>query len=175
MLSPKSCLAPLSRSLLQTSVEPQKAAMCRGVSTSPSLLLAALFGSAPLLSSSSAESQAKQEQARCSGVTWGGVWEGSLPHLFADASIIRCHRAGGVDDCHRYLLLPPLQLGRIYQCQAVKLSRSSRLPGVAPWCLDLIPLGRQLLTQGPFTSSCKFLIQATSNHNALEIHLYFDG
>ena len=80
--APISVLAPLARRLLHTAVELFRAAQYMGVGTSPCLSLAPLLGSAPLLSSRSAESQAWHQQARDSGVTWGGVWEGRLPHLF---------------------------------------------------------------------------------------------
>ena len=74
--SPFSIMAPFARRLLHTAVELSQAAKYRGVVTSPSQSLAALFGSAPLLSSRRAESQASKKQARNSGVAWGGVWEG---------------------------------------------------------------------------------------------------
>ena len=83
---PISVLAPLARRLLHTVVELYAAAQYRGVATVPSSSLAPLLGSAPLLNSRSAESQTWNQQARHSGVTWGGVWEGSLPHLFVSTN-----------------------------------------------------------------------------------------
>ena len=64
VLPPKCCLAPHSRSLLQTSVEPATAAKDNGPKSIPLFPLIPLFGSAPLLSRRSASPQSSQLQAR---------------------------------------------------------------------------------------------------------------
>ena len=68
----RSCLAPLARSLLTTSVDPLDAAQDRGVDTSSSSSIAALLGSAPLLRSKSAALDLPKKHARNSGVTCRG-------------------------------------------------------------------------------------------------------
>ena len=69
---PISSLAPYARRLLHTALELKKAAQYKGVNTLPLLNIAALFRSASLLSSRSAESQALKQQVSHSGVAWGG-------------------------------------------------------------------------------------------------------
>ena len=76
-VSPSATVAPFARRHLQTSMEPCTAAQNKGVRTllshargSVIQRISALFGSAPLLSRRSAESQALKRQARLSGVTW---------------------------------------------------------------------------------------------------------
>ena len=81
----RSCLAPLARRLLTTSVEPRKTAQCKGVTHTLSFSsFAALLGSAPLLRSKSAALSSSRKQARNSGVTCqggggGGGWAGGSP------------------------------------------------------------------------------------------------
>ena len=72
----RSCLAPLANRLLTTSVSPFEAAHQRGVTTSSSpsssIHVTALLGLAPLLRSKSAALDLPNQQARYSGVSWGG-------------------------------------------------------------------------------------------------------
>ena len=71
----RSVLAPLARRILTTAVQLLSTARHRGL-LAPYSSLATLLGSAPLLRSRSADFSALKKQARKSGVTWGGVWEG---------------------------------------------------------------------------------------------------
>ena len=109
--------------------------------------------------SRSAESQALNWQARYSGVIWGGVWKGNLPHLFGISSIIR---TCGVDVLLVDLICSLLKIVIVFQCQPVELNPISQEPAGAIWCLDLkaIMQLRQLFTKRSLSfSSCNFIIR----------------
>ena len=88
----RSCLAPLARRLLTTSVDPCKDAMYRGVTVCPSSSSAALLGSAPLLRSKSAALEFPKKHARNSGVTWGGDGGGADSPLWNCNNHFQLHR-----------------------------------------------------------------------------------
>ena len=88
----RSCLAPLARSLLTTSVDPLDAAQDRGVDTSSSSSIAALLGSAPLLRSKSAALDLPKKHARNSGVTLGGDGGGADSPLWNCNNHFQLHR-----------------------------------------------------------------------------------
>ena len=92
------------------------------------LFIAGRLGSAPLLSSSSADSQDPSEQARYSGVAWGGEGVGRLTHLFV-GSIIKC--TSGVDDLLSDLGFSPFEF--VLHSKTVEFQRARQPPGGAPW------------------------------------------
>ena len=114
------------------------------------LHIAGRLGSAPLLSSSSADSQDSNRQARNSGVAWGGEGVGRLTHLFVGS--IKC--TSGVDD-----LLSDLRFSStkfVLRCKTVEFQRARQCPGAAISIFDL-EVVRQLLGQGSVSSSCNFV------------------
>ena len=115
------------------------------------LCIAGRLGSAPLLSSSSADSQDLKQQARYSGVAWGGEGAGSLTHLFVVVVSIKC--TSGVDDLLRDLRFSPFEF--VLRSKTVEFQRARQGPA-APCCLDL-EVVRQLLGQGSVSSSCDFV------------------
>ena len=96
------------------------------------LHLAALLGSAPLLSSRSAASQTWNTQARNSGVAWGGVWEGRLTHLFP---AVQPNCTCGVDVLLSDLICSPLKLVIVFNCQTVELDPTGQ-PAPVSWWFD---------------------------------------
>ena len=128
--------------------------MTSGVNDDPvALPIAGRLGSAPLLSSSSADSQDSDQQASHSGVAWGGEGAGRLTHLFViEISTIKC--TSGVDDLLSELGFSPFEF--VLRSKTVEFQRARQPPGEAPWCLDL-EVVRQLLGQGSVSSSCNFV------------------
>ena len=126
--------------------------------------MAGRLGSAPLLSSSSADSQDSESQARNSGVAWGGEGVGRLTHLFAQ-STIKC--TSGVDDLLSDLRFSPFEF--VLQSKTVEFQRARQGPvGEGKWWLDL-EVVRQLLGQGSVSSSCNFVNGMILHHLIMNI------